>query len=54
MVLLHGPSEFALAWLQVIPQLVRTHRVIVPDLPGHGAGDPRYRGGCRLGARLAR
>jgi pimeloyl-ACP methyl ester carboxylesterase len=37
MVLLHGPSEFALVWLQVLPQLVRTHRVIVPDLPGHGA-----------------
>ena len=32
-----GPGEFALAWLQVLPQLVRTHRVIVPDLPGHGA-----------------
>ena len=37
MVLLHGPSEFALVWLQVLPQLARTHRVIVPDLPGHGA-----------------
>jgi pimeloyl-ACP methyl ester carboxylesterase len=37
MVLLHGPSEFALVWLKVLPQLVRTHRVIVPDLPGHGA-----------------
>ena len=30
MVLLHGPSEFTLIWLQVLPQLVRTHRVIVP------------------------
>ena len=54
MVLLHGLSEFALAWLQVLPQLVRTHRVIIPDLPGQRFGDPRYRGGCRLGAWLAR
>jgi pimeloyl-ACP methyl ester carboxylesterase len=37
MVLLHGPGEFAACWLQVIPELVGAHRVIVPDLPGHGA-----------------
>jgi pimeloyl-ACP methyl ester carboxylesterase len=37
MVLLHGPGEFAAGWLPVLPQLVRTHRVIAPDLPGHGA-----------------
>lgn len=36
-VLLHGPGEFALTWLRVVPELVKTHRVIVPDLPGHGA-----------------
>jgi pimeloyl-ACP methyl ester carboxylesterase len=36
-VLLHGPGEFALTWLRVIPELMRTHRVVVPDLPGHGA-----------------
>lgn len=36
-VLLHGPGEFALTWLRVIPSLVKTHRVVVPDLPGHGA-----------------
>lgn len=36
MVLLHGPGEFAGGWLTVLPQLVRTHDVIVPDLPGHG------------------
>jgi pimeloyl-ACP methyl ester carboxylesterase len=43
-VLLHGASEFAACWMRVVPDLVRTHRVIVPDLPGHGAsavtGDP--------------
>jgi len=36
-VLLHGPGEFAAKWLRVIPDLVRTHRVVAPDLPGHGA-----------------
>jgi pimeloyl-ACP methyl ester carboxylesterase len=43
-VLLHGAGEFAACWLRVVPDLVRTHRVVVPDLPGHGAsavtGDP--------------
>jgi pimeloyl-ACP methyl ester carboxylesterase len=34
-VLLHGPGEFAAKWLRVIPDLVTTHRVIAPDLPGH-------------------
>ena len=35
-VLLHGPGEFGLTWLRVIPELAKTNRVIVPDLPGHG------------------
>jgi pimeloyl-ACP methyl ester carboxylesterase len=34
-VLLQG--EFAAVWMRVIPELVRTHRVIAPDLPGLGA-----------------
>lgn len=37
LVLLHGPGEYAAKWLRVIPELVRSHRVIAPDLPGHGA-----------------
>ena len=37
MLLLHGPGEFAAGWLPVFPDLVPTHRVIAPDLPGHGA-----------------
>ena len=37
LVLLHGPGEFAAKWLRVIPDLVTTHHVIAPDLPGHGA-----------------
>lgn len=37
MVLLHGAGEFAATWLRVIPALTATHRVVAPDLPGHGA-----------------
>ncbi len=37
LVLLHGPSGYAAHWMYVIPGLTATHRVIVPDLPGHGA-----------------
>jgi len=37
LVLLHGPGEHAVKWLRVLPDLVRGHRVIAPDLPGHGA-----------------
>ncbi|HSK95243.1 MAG TPA: alpha/beta fold hydrolase [Euzebyales bacterium] len=37
MVLLHSSGEFAALWRRVLPELVRTHRVIAPDLPGHGA-----------------
>lgn len=36
-VLLHGPGESALWWMRVIPELVTTHRVVAPDLPGQGA-----------------
>ena len=42
-VLLHGPAGNAAHWARVLPELARTHRVIVPDLPGHGesaAADP--------------
>jgi len=38
-VLLHGPGEYGAKWLHVIPDLVTTHRVIAPDLPGHGASE---------------
>lgn len=35
-ILLHGPGESSVWWMRVIPKLVKTHRVIVPDLPGQG------------------
>jgi pimeloyl-ACP methyl ester carboxylesterase len=38
-VLLHGPGGHAGHWLGVIPDLVAGHRVIVPDLPGHGSSE---------------
>jgi pimeloyl-ACP methyl ester carboxylesterase len=38
-VLLHGPMANATHWRWVIPGLAATHRVVVPDLPGHGASE---------------
>ena len=38
-VLLHGPGANAAHWMRVVPQLVGTHRVIAPDLPGQGASE---------------
>jgi pimeloyl-ACP methyl ester carboxylesterase len=32
-------TEFAAVWMRVIPDLVRTHHVIAPDLPGLGASE---------------
>lgn len=39
-VLLHGPAAYAAQWRHLIPNLATTHRVIAPDLPGHGASAP--------------
>lgn len=36
MVLLHGQGEHWAIWLAVLGDLVQSHHVIVPDLPGHG------------------
>jgi pimeloyl-ACP methyl ester carboxylesterase len=40
LILLHGPAAYGAQWRHVIPELAATHRVIAPDLPGHGASDP--------------
>jgi pimeloyl-ACP methyl ester carboxylesterase len=39
-VLLHGLAGAALNWLEVAALLAPVHRVVVPDLPGHGASPP--------------
>lgn len=39
MVLLHGPGGNAIHWMRVIPDLLATHRVIAPDLPGQGMSE---------------
>jgi len=36
LVLLHGVGHSSTGWLRSIPVLARRHRVIAPDLPGHG------------------
>jgi pimeloyl-ACP methyl ester carboxylesterase len=40
-VALHGPGGNGTHWARVIPGLVRTHRIIAPDLPGQGASELR-------------
>lgn len=38
---LHGGSQAGgVLWARVLPRLVRTHRVVVPDLPGLGESAP--------------
>jgi hypothetical protein len=38
-VLLHGQGGWAGMWLPVVPELLQTHRVVAPDLPGLGASE---------------
>ncbi|MGD1147553.1 MAG: alpha/beta hydrolase [Thermoanaerobaculaceae bacterium] len=40
LVLLHGAGGQAGAWFRVTRELAKTHRLIVPDLAGHGASAP--------------
>jgi pimeloyl-ACP methyl ester carboxylesterase len=40
-VLLHGAGDNAGTWFKVAPELVGSHRLIVPDLAGHGDSAPR-------------
>jgi pimeloyl-ACP methyl ester carboxylesterase len=38
-VLVHGFAGAATNWVEIAPLLARSHRVLVPDLPGHGHSD---------------
>jgi len=53
--LLHGLGGSKVTLLPLIPALAQDHRVIVPDLPGHGESDkPRADYGPRFYARVVR
>jgi pimeloyl-ACP methyl ester carboxylesterase len=39
LVLVHGLGGTVENWLRIAPALARSHRVLVPDLPGHGHSD---------------
>jgi pimeloyl-ACP methyl ester carboxylesterase len=38
--LVHGLGGAASNWVEIAPVLAREHRVLVPDLPGHGGSSP--------------
>ena len=38
--LVHGLGGAASNWTELAPILAERHRVLVPDLPGHGGSDP--------------
>jgi pimeloyl-ACP methyl ester carboxylesterase len=39
-VLVHGLTGTIENWRAIAPALVRNHRVVVPDMPGHGRSEP--------------
>ena len=39
--LIHGVNDHAGTWSLVAPALMKTCRLIVPDLPGHGESEPK-------------
>jgi pimeloyl-ACP methyl ester carboxylesterase len=41
MVLLHGAGDQAGSWARMVPPLLETYKVVIPDLPGHWKSDPR-------------
>jgi pimeloyl-ACP methyl ester carboxylesterase/putative sterol carrier protein len=54
-VLLHGLGASKITWLPVLAPLAARHRVIVPDLPGHGESDkPRHEYTPRFYAKVVR
>jgi len=40
LLLVHGLGGAAANWTELAPLLVRRHRLLVPDLPGHGGSSP--------------
>jgi len=40
LVLVHGLGGAAANWTELAPLLARRHRLLVPDLPGHGGSTP--------------
>lgn len=40
LVLLHGSGDSAGRFAAVVPELMADHRLLIPDLPGHGASEP--------------
>jgi pimeloyl-ACP methyl ester carboxylesterase len=40
LVLVHGLGGSAWNWIELAPLLARRHRLLVPDLPGHGGSSP--------------
>jgi pimeloyl-ACP methyl ester carboxylesterase len=53
--LLHGLGATKISWLPVLPALAARYRLIVPDLPGHGASDkPRTDYSPRFHAHVVR
>jgi len=41
LILVHGVNDQAGTWFAIAPLLACTHRVIIPDLPGHGESEPK-------------
>lgn len=39
--LVHGVNDHAGTWSWVAPALAASHRLIIPDLPGHGESEPK-------------
>ena len=40
LLLVHGLGGAAANWTELVPLLTRRHRLLVPDLPGHGGSSP--------------
>jgi pimeloyl-ACP methyl ester carboxylesterase len=40
LLLVHGLGGAAANWTELVPLLARRHRLLVPDLPGHGGSTP--------------